>query len=231
MDIGFVISSPKISSHVQLFAIDSSFVNKLFRESQKSICCMYQGYFCGGGPRDLGRCISKFLEVGRCIFPQKRVFFRNFRDVSTNNTPKITFYCIFIYKFPKNFEKVLKNFQISKKVLKNFSRRLRRRENPFFPSFFSPPPLEGWPPKYPWYVPEFERISPSSMTNFSKPHTYFLLWSFPRHFWATRPRKSYNLTIIHYHLLRPIIDYEHRNKKMRLKGLDTICGSIFFKCT
>ena len=76
-------------------------------------------------------------------FSQKRVFFRNFRDVSTN-TPKITFYCIFINKFPKMSKRVLKNFQNSKKVLKIFSRRRRRRENPPFSIFC--PPVNGTPP-------------------------------------------------------------------------------------
>ena len=40
---------------------------------------------------------------------QKRVFFRNFRDISTNATPKISFYCIFINNFPKNFQKNAQN--------------------------------------------------------------------------------------------------------------------------
>ena len=58
-------------------------------------------------------------------FSPKRVFYRNLRDVSTNNTQKINFIAFSLTNFPK----------ISKKVLKNFSRRLRRRKKHIFGAF------------------------------------------------------------------------------------------------
>ena len=36
---------------------------------------------------------------------RKWVFFRNFRDISTITTPRITFYCIFIKKISQQFRK------------------------------------------------------------------------------------------------------------------------------
>ena len=101
------------------------------------------GVFGGGGKKLEKRVFSRrrrLRENFLCTF---------FRNVSTNNTPKITFFEFFgkfvknaiksdfwgvvgRYNFTKISKKVLKNFQISKKVLKNFSRRLRCRENPFF---------------------------------------------------------------------------------------------------
>ena len=62
----------------------------------------------GGDPISV-EILSKFSKIVEMLFFQKRGFFRNFRDVSTYNTPKITFYCIFINKFPKNFEKSAQN--------------------------------------------------------------------------------------------------------------------------
>ena len=98
-------------------------------------------YFLGGGrPRDLCRSIFKFLAVCCCIFSQKWVVFRNFRDASTKTTPKITFYCIFINKFPKYFKKRAQNF---------FAAPSAPQNPPFF-QFVAPgrwnPTLEGWPP-------------------------------------------------------------------------------------
>ena len=51
-----------------------------------------------------------FWPLVEVFFSQKWVFFRNFRDISTNTTPKITFYCIFINNFLKESKKVLRNF-------------------------------------------------------------------------------------------------------------------------
>ena len=82
----------------------------------------------GGG---LGACVkvSQDSAVYRSIFLPKWGFFRNFRDIFTKTIPRITFHCIFINKLPKNFQK----------VLKNFARRIWRRENPFS-QIFAPPP-------------------------------------------------------------------------------------------
>ena len=38
---------------------------------------------------------QNFLKLVDVFFPQKPGFFRNFRNVSTNNTPKITFFEFF----------------------------------------------------------------------------------------------------------------------------------------
>ena len=93
---------------------------------------------------------------GEILFAQNRGFFRNFRDVSTYNTPKITFYCIFINKFPKNFEKSAQKFFAAPSApRKTHFRRLRRRKCGEIPQFFrpdcgkiAPPPLRGHlPPK------------------------------------------------------------------------------------
>ena len=75
----------------------------------------------GGGSRHLGWYISKFLAIGRCIFSQKSVFFRNFRDISNNITQKITSYCMFINKIPNNFQKIVQKFFASNKIKMNFA--------------------------------------------------------------------------------------------------------------
>lgn len=51
-----------------------------------STCTTYQGDI-GGGSRDLGRSISKFLALGRTNFFPKWAFFRNFRDISSRLKP------------------------------------------------------------------------------------------------------------------------------------------------
>merc|ERR1711954_262844 len=90
-----------------------------------------------------GEILSKFCPVEKYFLPKIWDFFRNFRDVSTHNTPKITFYCIFINKFPKNFEKSAQKFfaaPSAPKVWRNtpiFSARLWKNH---------PPPFEGSPP-------------------------------------------------------------------------------------
>lgn len=56
-----------------------------------------QGYFWrGGGQPTLVDGSQKFWPLVDVFFSQKGVFFRNFRDIPTNNTPKITFHCTFI---------------------------------------------------------------------------------------------------------------------------------------
>ena len=98
----------------------------------------------GGGWGHLWRNTFEILSCGEIVFAQNLGFLRNFRDVSTHNTPKITFYCIFINKFPKNFEKSAQKFfaaPSAPKVWKNtpiFSARLWK---------IHPPPLRGHPPK------------------------------------------------------------------------------------
>ena len=83
-----------------------------------------------------------FRPCGEILFAQNRGFFRNFRDVSTHNTPKITFYCIFINKFPKNFNKNAKNFRGAFGAAS-----VEKYPNVFGPSVESSfPPFEGSPP-------------------------------------------------------------------------------------
>merc|ERR1711873_273899 len=69
----------------------------------------YQRYL-GGLTPPVEKYFRNFRPCGEILFAQNRGFFRNFRDVSTYNTPKITFYFIFINKFPKNFEKSAQKF-------------------------------------------------------------------------------------------------------------------------
>ena len=118
-----------------------------------------RGIFWGCDPTSV-EILSKFSKIVEILFSQKRGFFRNFRDVSTYNTPKITFYCIFINKFPKNFEKSAQKFFAAPSApRKTHFRRLRRRKCGEIPQFFrpdrekSPPPFEGSPPQYLWLVP------------------------------------------------------------------------------
>ena len=80
-----------------------------------------RGIWGGGGHPTLVDVSQKYWKLADVFFYQKWVFFRNFRDVSTNNALKITFHCIFIKKFPKSFEKSAQSFWISKKS-NNFAR-------------------------------------------------------------------------------------------------------------
>ena len=104
----------------------------------------------GGGDGTSVDELSKFGSECRWTFCQKWGFFENFRDTSTQITPKITFYCIFINKFPKNFEKSAQKFfaaPSAPKTCRNtpiFSARVWRN---------NPPPLRGHPPKKNlWYL-------------------------------------------------------------------------------
>ena len=73
------------------------------------------------------------------FFP-KRGIFRIFRDVSTNNTPKTTFNCIFINKFPKNFEKSAQKLSNFEKSAQNFFAAPSTPQKTLFSSFLPPPP-------------------------------------------------------------------------------------------
>ena len=68
---------------------------------------------------------------------EKMGIFWSFWDISTKTTTKITFDCISIYKFPKNFENRAQKF---------FEAPSAPRKNPLF-QFFCLFLLEGWPPK------------------------------------------------------------------------------------
>ena len=100
-------------------------------------------FFLGGGdPTSVDELskISKFVDE---LFCQKWGFFENFRDTSTQITPKITFYCIFINKFPKNFEKSVQKFFAAPSAPKTC-----RNTSIFYPwSEDGTTPLEGSPPK------------------------------------------------------------------------------------
>ena len=113
----------KFSNFVEIFLNLTNFLTQ------------YQGYWREGRSPHLGRCISKFLEVGRCIFPQNGYFFEIFEMYLPTTPQKSLFIAFLLTNFPKISKKVLKNFQISKKVHKIFFRRLRCRENPPFSNF------------------------------------------------------------------------------------------------
>ena len=101
----------------------------------------------------------------RNTFLPKMKIFRNFRDTSTQITPKSTFFAVLLRKFPK----------IYKKVLKNFSRRLRRQkrvEISQFIQFFS---------KIPFIINRiFEKNC--HWTNFEKKPIYSGIFDFLRYF-------------------------------------------------
>ena len=93
----------------------------------------------GGGHPTLVDVSQKFWTLVDVFFSQNRYFFRNFQDVYTNNNPKITFYCILIYKLPKNFEKRAWFFLISRKCSKIFCSAFGATKNTFFFNFLPPP--------------------------------------------------------------------------------------------
>ena len=73
-------------------------LSEVVRFMQERLEASHQSYLGGGDP-----------TCGEILFARNRGFFR---DVSTYNTPKITFYCIFINKFRKKCSKI---FQFKKK--------------------------------------------------------------------------------------------------------------------
>ena len=102
--------------------------------------------FGGGGEGTSVEILSKFWPECRNTFSLKTGFFRNFRDVSTYNTPKITFYCIFINKFPKNFEKSAQKFFAAPSAPRKT--RFRRRKRVEISPFFHPWSVDGTPPPF-----------------------------------------------------------------------------------
>ena len=97
--------------------------------------------------------LSKFWSECRNTFLPKSRIFRKFSRYFYTITPKITFYCIFINKFHKNFEKSAQKFFAAPSApRKTRFRRLRRRKRVEISPFFHPwsvdgtPPLEGSPP-------------------------------------------------------------------------------------
>ena len=69
-----------------------------------------RGIFGEGGEGTCVEILSKFSALCRSIFSKKWSFFGNFRDTSTQITPKSTFYCFFIKKFPQNLQKSAQKF-------------------------------------------------------------------------------------------------------------------------
>ena len=71
--------------------------------SSKSNCThfesrsMHQGYL-GVGGRRFGRCISKFLELGRCIFSKNGNFFEIFEMYLPSKPPKSLFIAFLLTK-------------------------------------------------------------------------------------------------------------------------------------
>ena len=104
----------------------------------------YQGYFGGGGHPILVDVSQNFWKLVDVFFFKNGDFFEIFEMYLPTTPQKSLFIAFLLTNFPK----------ISKKVLKNFSRRLRRRKCGEIPQFFrpecgkfTPPPLRGHPPK------------------------------------------------------------------------------------
>ena len=103
-----------------------------------------------GGHPTLVDVSQNFWPLVDVFFVQKWVFLEIIEIYLPISPEKSLFIAFLLTNFPK----------ISKKVLKNFSRRLRRRKcveiSPFFdPRSVDGPPLEGSPPpKYLWYLPQ-----------------------------------------------------------------------------
>ena len=67
-----------------------------------------------GVGRHFGICISKILEVDRCIFPKNGHFFEIFEMHLPTTPQKSLFIAFLLTNFPKISKKVLKNFQDAK---------------------------------------------------------------------------------------------------------------------
>ena len=97
-----------------------------------------QGYFWGGA---LGTLVYVLFwgGVGRCISKtsKKWAFVEIFEKLLPKPAKKSLFITFLLTNFPK----------ISKKVLKNFSRRLRRRKRVEISPFFHPWSVDGTPPR------------------------------------------------------------------------------------
>ena len=102
-------------------------------------------------PWDLFICVTLAIEISYSIcayfewtfLPKMRIFSKIFEILLHTTPQKSLFIAFLLTNFPK----------ISKKVLKNFSRRLRRRKREEITQFFrseygeiTPPPFEGSPP-------------------------------------------------------------------------------------
>ena len=67
---------------------------------------LHQGYFFGGGGgQHFGRCISKFLEVGKCIFPQNGDCFEIFEMYLPKTPQKSLLIAFLLTNFPKFWKK------------------------------------------------------------------------------------------------------------------------------
>ena len=88
----------------------------------------------------------EIFEFCRNTSPPKRGFFSKFSWRIYQQRPKNHFYCIFINKFPKNFEKSAQKFFAAPSAPKTC------RNTPIFSALVcrnTPPPLRGHPPKNP----------------------------------------------------------------------------------
>ena len=68
------------------------------------------GLFWGRGEGTSVEILSKFSKIVEILFSQERGFFSIFSRCIFIQHPKVTFYCSFINKFPKNFEKSARKF-------------------------------------------------------------------------------------------------------------------------
>ena len=102
----------KLSNRIRFFNVCNRIMTSMFERDRKitnlaelQTCKNYQitpngpGIFFGGASGTL-------VNVSQNCWPLVEAFsLKSFQDISTNTTQKITFYCIFINKFPKNFQK------------------------------------------------------------------------------------------------------------------------------
>ena len=95
-----------------------------------------RGIFGEGGEGTCGEILSKFCPVEKYFLPKIGDFFEIFEMYLHTTPQKSLFIAFLLTNFPK----------ISKKVLKNFSRRLRRRKRVEISPFFHPWSVDGTPP-------------------------------------------------------------------------------------
>ena len=137
----------------------------------------YLGYLGGGEGTSVEILFEISPECRNTFFLPKSKIFRKFSRYFYTVTPKITFYCIFINKFHKNFEKsAQKFFPAPSAPRKTHFWRLWCRKCGEIPQFFrpecgkfTPPPLRGPPPPQTSLINTpciFKRRHPPNSTTF-----------------------------------------------------------------
>merc|ERR1711873_254344 len=116
--------------HINTIKLENIGSRDVFRRRKNSLTPPVEKYFRNFGP------------VEKYFFAKNEDFSKIFEILIHRSPQKSLFIAFLLTNFPN----------ISKKVLKNFSRRLRRRKRVEIPQFFDPqsvdgpPPLEGSPP-------------------------------------------------------------------------------------